>query len=124
MAVAVAIDSSVLVNGIKVETILSIKKNNAEFNEGVLLAVKKCSLVFIAWLVSIALSMYMAGVAHIFFVFVYYLLSIALYFVVVKVDEAIQRSGMVVHNKVKGSFGFVINLLTAICIHYFLFWKW
>ena len=104
---------------------MSTKKNNAEFDENVLLAVgKRCSLVFISWLVSIVCAIYTVGVAHMFFVFVYYSISISLYFVAVKVDEAMQRSDIVVHNKVKGNFGFVINLLTAICIHYFLFWKW
>ncbi|MBT3043432.1 MAG: hypothetical protein KME67_11275 [Candidatus Thiodiazotropha sp. (ex Codakia orbicularis)] len=88
----------------------------------VLPVVKQSSLVFVVWLASIAGAIFTSGIPHFIFVILYYVLSVALYFMAVQFDEAMKSAGEQVSNNTKGAFWFVANIATALTIHYLFFW--
>jgi hypothetical protein len=87
-------------------------------------AVKRCGLVFVAWVISIVGSIYTVEAAHLVFVVLFYALSVVQYFVVVGFDQAMESSGETVSNRSQGSFWFLVNIAIAVVIHYLLFWGW
>ncbi|MES9826617.1 MAG: hypothetical protein ABW127_19540 [Candidatus Thiodiazotropha endolucinida] len=87
----------------------------------VLPVVKQNSLVFVVWLASIAGAIFTIGIPHFIFVVLYYVLSVALYFMAVKFDEVMESAREQVRNRTKGTFWFVVNIATALTIHYLFF---
>ena len=88
----------------------------------VLPVAKRVSLAFVAWVLSIVGCIYATETVRLILVSVYYLLSVSLYFFAVQLDEAMENAGQTVKWKIKGTFWFVANLITALSIHYLLFW--
>ncbi|MEW8692516.1 MAG: hypothetical protein AB2535_15725 [Candidatus Thiodiazotropha endolucinida] len=98
-------------------------KDSSELIDTIVLpVVKQSSLVFVVWLTSIAGAIFTSGIPHFIFVILYYALSVALYFMAVQFDEAMESAGEQVRNRTKGAFWFVVNITIALTIHYLFFW--
>ena len=78
--------------------------------------------MFVAWVMSIVGSIYTVEAAHLVFVALFYVLSIVGYFVVVGFDHAMENADETVNNRTQGGFWFLVNIATAVVIHYLLFW--
>ncbi len=100
-----------------------MEKDNSELFEIIVLpVVKRCSLIFLGWVASIIGCIYAVGIARTVLIVLFYALSIGLYFVAVQFGQAMEDAGELVKNTTKGFLWFLVNILTAIAIHYFLFW--
>ena len=98
--------------------------DNLEQVQSVVLPVaKRISLVFVVWIASVAACIYAPQHIRSLLILVYYLLSVSLYYCAARFDESMQRIGLEVKFKTKGIFWFVVNLITAIALHYLFFWE-
>jgi hypothetical protein len=66
---------------------------------------KRISLIFVAWVVSIVGCIYAAGNMRFILIFVYYALSVSLYFFAVQFDDAMQNAGHNVRHQTKAHSG-------------------